>query len=219
MTGTFKTKRDNSIGHDENTLLLSSSGSLVRTEAVDSAIENIKQLLCQKLQPLKDDAEYSVNKCQQIYATNMIKIPRNVKSMKIEEFDAVYHSDLLSLVKYIGEEYSYKNPALENCRFNVSETPGMAIRSNRSLYTQTVRKGREPTKGDFVATVARKRPGQRPGLQQLAEMGISVGDGSIVPLTDEDCIKELDTETRSFALDQALILQEQIAKVVDLLKK
>lgn len=62
------------------------------------------------------------------------------------------------------------------------------------------------TKGDLVATVARKRPGQRPGLQQLAEMGISVGDGSIVPLTDEDCIKELDSETKSFALDQAMIL-------------
>jgi hypothetical protein len=62
------------------------------------------------------------------------------------------------------------------------------------------------TKGDLVATVARKRPGQRIGMQNLAEMGISVGNGSIVPLTDEDCIKELDTEARICALDQALIL-------------
>jgi hypothetical protein len=63
-----------------------------------------------------------------------------------------------------------------------------------------------PTRGDLVATVARKRPGQRTGLQHLTEMGISVGDGTIVPLTDEDCINELDSEAKSYALDQAMIL-------------
>jgi hypothetical protein len=37
-------------------------------------------------------------------------------------------------------------------------------------------------------------------------MGISVGDGMIVPLTDEECIKELDHDTKSNALDQVMIL-------------
>jgi hypothetical protein len=37
-------------------------------------------------------------------------------------------------------------------------------------------------------------------------MGISVGDGTIVPLTDEECIKELDSEAKNNALDQVIIL-------------
>lgn len=141
MTGAFKTKRDS--GFDENRLL-SNDGSLVGTEVVRSAIENIKYLLSQKIQPLKEDAAYSINECQQIHATNLLKIPKNAKNMKIEEFDAIYHCDLLSLVKRIRDEYSsMESSSVENRRQIVSETPSMAIRNNRSLYTQTVRKGRE----------------------------------------------------------------------------
>lgn len=61
-----------------------------------------------------------------------------------------------------------------------------------------------------MATVTKKkrsvagRPGS--GIHPQTEMGISIGDGTIVPLTDEECIKDLDSEAKSNALDQVIIL-------------
>ena len=69
--------------------------------------------------------------------------------------------------------------------------------------------------GDLVATVVKKQPNNsnnsnHPHQQQQVlcrtEMGISVGDGTIVPLNDENCLNELTLEEKMNALDQVTVL-------------
>jgi hypothetical protein len=142
-----KTKRD--MDGEENNKNESSKCNDVNAVFVQSSIDDMKEQFKQRIQPLKDDASYAINKCQQIHAANMVKIPRNVKNMTIGEFDAVYHCDLLQLIKDIRKDNSQIHQPLADKTSRhqqlVSETPDVGSRSGRRLQTpsRTVRKGRE----------------------------------------------------------------------------
>jgi hypothetical protein len=138
MTGSMKTKRDSGFDESHRT-------KGIKVEVVNTAIEDMKHQFQKKFQPVEEFRSFTITKCQQIHATNMVKIPRNIKSMKLEEFDAVHQCDILGLMEQILAKYSSTTESLRKSRQpQVSETPSMAIRSNnRSLYTQTVRKGRQ----------------------------------------------------------------------------
>lgn len=147
MACAARTKRD--MDGDDSSKNELNNGRVINDEAVQSAVDDMKLQFMQRLQPLKDDASYAINKCQQIHAANMVKIPRNVKNMTIEEFDAVYHCDLLNLMKGIRSNYSQSShpPSTKQMRHQqlVSETPEMSGRARGRLQTpsRTVRKGRE----------------------------------------------------------------------------
>jgi hypothetical protein len=58
----------------------------------------MRQELEQRITKLREDEEKEKEKLRQFYTAAMLKLPKNVKSMKVSEFDAVYKTNVLETI-------------------------------------------------------------------------------------------------------------------------
>jgi hypothetical protein len=58
----------------------------------------MRQGLEQQITVLREDAEKEKEKLRQVYMAAMLKLPKNVKSMKVSEFDAVYKTNVVETI-------------------------------------------------------------------------------------------------------------------------
>ena len=101
-------------------------------------LDKLKIQLESKIDTLQDDGTNEKNKLKDIFSAAMVKINKNVKTMRVGEFNALYKCDLLSVIENLPE------PAAGKKRDRL-ETPSQqtAARGRVPLATpsRTVRKG------------------------------------------------------------------------------
>jgi uncharacterized protein YaaQ len=113
-------------------------------EHVSALMEDIKAQFNQRLEALQADVTASKNNQQQVYASSMVKLSKNVKRMKVREFNALYKCSLLELIRSICDEKGQFATATKKRDRMEVETPSAAVRrSNRNLETpsRTLRRG------------------------------------------------------------------------------
>ena len=105
-------------------------------------LSTLKLQLEAKIETLHGDATNEKNKIKEIFAAAMVKIPRNVRSMRVGEFNALYKCDLLSVVETLPESAAAAAAGKKRDRF---ETPAQQMtgtgRVPLATPSRTVRKG------------------------------------------------------------------------------
>jgi hypothetical protein len=110
-------------------------------ENVSSLLEAIKAQFNERLDSLQSKVSVSKSNQQQLYASGMVKLSKNVKRMTVGEFNALYKCSLLDIVRSIRDECG---PASKKRDRMEVETPSASVRrSSRNLETpsRTVRRG------------------------------------------------------------------------------
>jgi uncharacterized protein YaaQ len=113
-------------------------------EHVSALMEDIKAQFNQRLESLQGDVTASKNTQQQVYASAMVKLSKNVKRMKVREFNALYKCSLLDIIRSICEDQGPLAAATKKRDRMEVETPSAAVRrSSRNLQTpsRTLRRG------------------------------------------------------------------------------
>lgn len=99
----------------------------------------LKLQLDAKIDTLQDDCISEKNKLKDIFAAAMVKIPRNVKAMRVGEFNALYKCDILAVIESLPESAAGK----KRDRFETPSQPSTGAGRRIPLQTpsRTVRKG------------------------------------------------------------------------------
>jgi hypothetical protein len=66
------------------------------SENVNRLIQNLRRCKNEQVEAVQANYTSELNNTQNIFASTMVKIPRNIKSMTLAEFHAVYKTDLLA---------------------------------------------------------------------------------------------------------------------------
>lgn len=105
---------------------------------VEAVQDDLRSQFNQRLETLKTDCLGAKNKQKQAYASSMLKFPKNIKTMKVSEFNALYKCDLIEIVKRIRSRELSQSRDMGDL-----ETPQPLRRSQRKLQTpsRTVRRG------------------------------------------------------------------------------
>jgi uncharacterized protein YaaQ len=113
-------------------------------EHVSALMEDIKSQFNQRLESLQGEVTTSKNAQQQMYASAMVKLSKNVKRMKVREFNALYKCSLLDIIRSICDEQGQLAAGTKKRDRMEVETPSAAVRrSSRNLLTpsRTLRRG------------------------------------------------------------------------------
>jgi hypothetical protein len=113
-------------------------------EHVSALLEDIKAQFNRRLEGLQADVTAAKNAQQQVYASAMVKLSKNVKRMNVKEFNALYKCSLLDIVRSIRDEQGSNAGTTKKRERMEVETPSAAVRrSNRTVQTpsRTVRRG------------------------------------------------------------------------------
>lgn len=110
---------------------------------LSSLLKKLKLQLEAKIELLHGECIHEKGKVKEIFAAAMVKIPRNVKTMRVGEFNALYKCDLLSVIENLPE------PTAAGKKRDRLETPAASTSTNGvgggrvPLMTpsRTVRKG------------------------------------------------------------------------------
>lgn len=110
-------------------------------EHVSALLEDLKAQFNQRIEAMHAEAMDAKNTQQQVYASGMVKLSKNVKRMSVREFDALYKCSLVGIARNIRDEYSFA-ASKKRDRMAV-ETPTAVRRSSRNIMTpsRTVRRG------------------------------------------------------------------------------
>jgi len=107
-------------------------------------LEELKAQLDQQVEGLKADYTTGKSKQSQVFTSGMAKLKKNVKHMKVSEFNGLFKCDLITLVKRVRDDSTHNKPPLSKKRDRMeTETPAPTHRSQRNMETpsRTVRRG------------------------------------------------------------------------------
>ena len=111
-------------------------------------LKSIYDEMEKRINDLKDQCDCEKNKQQQVFASAMVKLSRNVKNMTVSEFNAVYKVDLLQTLQRSQNMHFTGTSALMPLDANL-QTPGgvpkyaMPKKKNITTPFRTVRKGEQ----------------------------------------------------------------------------
>ena len=117
-------------------------------EQVNALITDLRKEFVQRLDVLQAEYVASKNKQQQVLASGMVKLNKNIKSMTVREFNALYKCNLLQLVQAVRENNNNNSantssPSKKRDRGMTAETPshqGIKLKQPQSA-SRTVRRG------------------------------------------------------------------------------
>lgn len=101
-------------------------------------LDKMKLQLESKIETLHGDCVNEKNKLKDVFAAAMVKIPKNVKAMRVAEFNALYKCDILSVIENLPATAAGK----KRDRFETpSQQTGGVARIAHATPSRTVRKG------------------------------------------------------------------------------
>lgn len=107
-------------------------------EDLASLLDKMKVQLDAKLDSLQEDCANEKNKLKVVYKAAMMKINKNIKGMRIAEFNALYKCDLLSIIEGLPEQAAgKKRDRFETPSHQSTATGRLAI----TTPSRTVRRG------------------------------------------------------------------------------
>lgn len=128
--------------------LLSDDLNGCNRQQIELLVEDLKQQLSQQIHVLMTESEKGKQEQTQVYFSNMLKLPKNVKKMTIRDFDAAHKCKLLEMITLTSSTVATAAAAKKRVRpatITDLETPAPVRRphDHRLLTTpmRTVKKG------------------------------------------------------------------------------
>ena len=107
-------------------------------EDLVNLLDKMKLQLEAKIETLQGDCINEKNKLKDIFAAAMVKIPRNVRAMRVGEFNALYKCDMISVIESLPESAAGK----KRDRFETPSQQSTAMgRLAITTPSRTIRKG------------------------------------------------------------------------------
>lgn len=207
---------------------------------VSMMIQDLERGLTKQLAAIETDMLTCKQEQLEAHNKGMMKIPKGVREMTVQDFNKKYGCNLLELLHTAKSnvtgtasadtamEATMKKMPAPMCgkRDRVFETPALN-RGIRPMQTpggtmRTVRRGEklyslngspvDPVdQGVLVATVTKKHRGNAP---PAANFDINVGEGKYISLNDPNGVQRLDANMKSNAVQQLKVLQDQMASLM-----
>lgn len=206
---------------------LASSTSIDGTNQkhVQLLLEDLKEQYQNQVELLKTERDKGQQEQHAAFSGHMIQLTKNIKGMKVADFNRKYHCNLIHLIQTKAASSSVSSEVAGKKRLRPAaaalETPAPTGRHPRGVpgtAVRTVQRGEEifskngtpvdtAEEGTLVATVSKKR---RAGNKSII-FDINVGDGRYLNLADPGTVQHLDANMKTEAKSQLLAMQEQMA--------
>ena len=185
-------------------------------------IDYMQAQLDNQIQLMSIESENTLNKLQQTFHNNTMKMAPSTLQMTISEFNSVHSCDIVAIVRRTKETFRPAAAAAHSSATSaaVLSTPAMDRRNKGVAETpRTVRKGEvvmhtsrngSPVdlyeEGTLVATVSKN--------QREASLEICVGQGRTLCIDDAAQLKEATSEEKIVARDHLLLLRSKIDDLI-----
>ena len=132
-------RRTNNCNQSTNTIMTTTSTvSGMSPSNLAHLMSKMRLQLEAKIEALQGDCASEKNKLKDVFAAAMVKIPRNVKAMRVGEFNALYKCDILSVIESMPESSAGKKRDRFETPSHQTSTVG---RVPLQTPSRTVRKG------------------------------------------------------------------------------
>jgi hypothetical protein len=110
-----------------------SAGTVEETRAM---VEDLRQHFQQRIAALQSEIVTAKNKQQQVQASGMLKLSKSIKNMSVREFNALYKTDLWSLLQPVSKKRDHiasETPAAKGIGSKALQTPSRILRHGELL--------------------------------------------------------------------------------------